>query len=181
MGKKKQRLEVTVKDTIDLIYEMTTANPEGIELAANSLGYTPSKVVSLLVERKTLERRTVSRANGLKCIYKWIATMAPTKVFYGSITQELRDRMREKNKKYKAKVEKSEKPVEPAKDEPVVTMDEDRIEKEAGMVINNLTEATKRNPLEIYGIDELVAELRRRECTIENNKIVLVKRVEYAL
>ena len=138
MEKKRQRLEVTVKETIDFIYELAMANPDGVEIAAHSLGYTPSKVVSLLVERKTLERRTVSHAGGQKCVYKWIATMGPTKVFYGSITQELRDRMREKNKKYKAKAEKKEKarqaamaknaapaePVAPATPAPVEAQDD---------------------------------------------------------
>ena len=174
---KRQPLEVTVKETIDFMYEMLIQHPNGTEFNASTLGNTPSRIVSLLVERNIIERTTVFSKDGRKFRYKWVATMAPTKVLYGSIAQQLRDWQEARNKSYNAK--KKDKQVEPAKEEPILTTDEPRIEKDADTIINELAEAAKRNPLEIYGIDELWDELKRRGCYIEDNHLVLVKKVVF--
>ena len=122
---KRQRLEVTVKDTIDFMYEMLIPNQNGIEFNASSLGITPSQVVSLLVDRNIIERTPVFSKNGRKFRYKWLATMAPTKVLYGSITQQLRDKQADHNKCCKANEKNAVKPeVKPIPEEDVKALEE---------------------------------------------------------
>lgn len=102
MARKYQPLSKTVKETVDLVFELTTSNPDGYEMKAKELGNTGKLVVRILHQRGILERiRMKNKVHAF--LYKWIATSAPTKVLYGSITQELTDISRKKNERYIAK------------------------------------------------------------------------------
>ena len=171
---KKQKLGVTVKETIDNLYSSLVQFPDGVVFSAKATGSTPSRIISILVSRGIVEMKHVYTKNGQKCRYRWAVDQKPTSVLYGSITQELRDKTTEYNRKFYAK-----KKADKAKEEPILTPDEPRIEKDADTIINELAEAAKRNPLEIYGIDELWNEIKRRGCTIEDNHLVLVKKVVF--
>ena len=187
----KQRLEVTVKETVDFMYDMLVQHPDGTMFTAYTLGKSASTVVSVLVQRGIIERKKIVSKNGMKFKYRWVATSAPTKVLYGSITQELRDKQRAYASLHYAKKKALLDTVGYAEDAPSVAVGTEPVKITEGIDIEQpiFHEGLKHdtgsvptfNPLSIYGIDELVSELRLRGCTIENNKIVLVKRVEYAL
>ena len=201
---KKQRLEVTVKDTVDFMYEMLIQHPEGIEFNASSLGNTPTQVVSLLAKRNIIERTPLFSKYGRKFRYKWVATMAPTKVLYGSIAQELRALQSAYNKVYHEKRQKQSCPVEehkpevkpdvkPIPEEDVKALEELKKTLEEPAIIHEgpltpigfrvnapkVSLTTETPKLEIYGIDELWAEIKRRGCFIEDNKLVLVKKIVF--
>ena len=112
---KRRRLEEIVKETIDSVFEATTASPEGVYLSPRDKGMTESRIVTSLVGRKILEKIKASnpKGHGPGYKYRWVATMAPTKVLYGSIVDEIRDY----NRVHFAKPKREDKPASPvAKD-----------------------------------------------------------------
>ena len=198
MEKKRKPLGVTVKETIDYMYALLADQPNGVVYPVNrSLGGTAGQIVAILVKRGIIEKKCVASGVGNSYRYKWLADSCPTKVLYGSVTQELRDAWKEMHNKSKEKKSREASEcranVESVASAPV--QDESREQEKPvriseGVDLENpirVEKPTKETvhtedvTLSIYGIDELVSELRLRGCTIENNKIVLVKRVEYAL
>ena len=97
-------------------------------------------------------------------LYKWVAASAPTKVLYGSITQELTDMFRKKNGEYNSKKKSAEKAtVDEIAEEPVpapaVTFHDGPVP-----VVPSLAQFT---------IEELWAEIKRRGGVIEDNRLAL--------
>lgn len=176
---KRQPLGVTVKDTVDFMYEMLLQHPDGTEFCVTSLGNTPSEVVSVLVARGIIEKTSIFSKYGRKFRYKWVANSKPTNVLYGSITQELRDRQRKLNQHYKNVKKKAAMEETASNDAPVAEPVVERTKEVEVPVVNDLLGNVMSNPLEIYGIDELWAEIKRRGCTIEDNHLVLVKKVVF--
>lgn len=84
-----------VKKTVDSVYEYLIQHPDGIGMSALEYGKRGARVCSKLVARNIISKKGLGRGNGWK--YRWEATMAPTKVLYGSIAHELYD----EDKKYK--------------------------------------------------------------------------------
>ena len=101
--KTSKTLASQVKEAVDYIYNYLIQHKDGATFSASSLGKNAARVCSVLVKRGIIQKTFASAAavgkKGALCRYKWIATMAPTKVLYGSITDELAD----KDKKYRKK------------------------------------------------------------------------------
>lgn len=148
-------LNLTVKETVDFVYEYLAPHPEGIVMNAKSLGGVQRSIVTVLVSRGILQKTYVAAIGrkGVDCSYKWVATMAPTKNLYNSITEDLRNIRR----KRKGGQKKAEQPLEqePAQNEPpkeyVTTLDG-------------------------FSAQELWDELKKRGYTIEDNRLVIVKK-----
>ena len=168
MGRKYQPLSKTVKETVDLVFELTTSNPDGYEMKAKELGNTGKLVVRILLQRGILERvRMKNKVHAF--LYKWAVASAPTKVLYGSITQELTDMIRKKNEKYNAKKKDAEwkdivKEIpcgEPAQ-EPVNTI--------------VLTPAPTVSIFDPFSDQELWYELKRHGYFIEGERLCIVNK-----
>lgn len=78
-----------VKKTVDSVYEYLIQHPDGIGMSAMEYGKRGARVCSKLVSRGIISKEGLGRGKGWK--YRWEATMAPTKVLYGSIAQQLYD------------------------------------------------------------------------------------------
>ena len=172
MNSKRKPLAKTVKDTIDFVFEILTSNPGGYEMSAKELGQTGRKVVAILVERGILERNHA--CNGKKSRYQWVAAMAPTKVLYGSVTQELADRNREEKKRWydknraKRSVSMADGVVEEAVRESVEDHEEDSV-----VVPADPGHGYESSPLESYSIVELWQEIKRRGGRIEGGQLAI--------
>lgn len=78
-----------VKKTVDSVYDYLIQHPDGIGMSALEYGKRGARVCSKLVARNIISKEGLGRGKGWK--YRWDATMAPTKVLYGSIAQQLYD------------------------------------------------------------------------------------------
>lgn len=90
-----------VKETVDSVYEYLIPHAEGITMSAKEYGKRGARVCTKLVDRGIVEKKALGKGRGWR--YKWVATMAPTKVLYGSIAQELYDEQRKYNETFKQK------------------------------------------------------------------------------
>ena len=168
MSNTRKPLAKTVKDTIDFVFEILTSNPGGYEMSAKELGQTGRKVVAILVERGILERNHA--CNGKKSRYQWVAAMAPTKVLYGSVTQELADRNREEKKKY----------YEKHKARTSVSRADNVVEEEP--VPAPAVETFHDGPVQVapsldpFSAQELWDELKRRGYSADENGLFIVKK-----
>ena len=104
-GKTRSRLPF-IKQTVDEIYEHLIQHPDGITMSVRKeRGLMGARIVSKLVGRGIIKKQMLGRGSE-GCKYKWSATMAPTKVLYGSIAQELADEDRAYRDSYKKKAAK---------------------------------------------------------------------------
>lgn len=154
-------LNLTVKETVDFVYEYLAPHPEGIEMNARSLGLTQCRVVTIMLKRGIVAKKAIRATGrrGVVWIYKWVATMAPTKTLYGSIVDQLRDdgRRQHQNRK-RGKAQKPEEPVQ----EPQVSVEEPKKE--------------FVTTLDGFSSQELWDELKKRGYSIEDNRLVIVKK-----
>lgn len=173
-------LGVTVKETVDRVYDLLIQHPDGCEFSAKSLGGNKRRVVAILCQRGIVEKTRFYTKNGMRYKYKWAVASKPTKVLYGSITQEMRDRQKQWNKTFAEKKRAEKKRAEKKDEEYSANVTPEKII-EAEQKICDALESypMKRDPLEIYGIDELWAEIKRRGCFIEDNHLTLVKKVVF--
>jgi len=148
-----------VKKTVDAIYDYLIQHPDGITMSAAEYGKRGARVCTRLVSRGIVEKRFLGRGNGWR--YKWAATMAPTKVLYGSIAQELYDedrafymRKSDKKKREKATVE-----ITPLEEEKPVTP------------------ITVIQAIDAFTDQELWDELKSRGYSIEDNRLVVTRKV----
>ena len=85
--------------------------------------------------------------------------MAPTRVLYGNIVSDIRKAKREQNaRRNRAKNQ-----------EPVIEKNCDATEKPDREAVS---QSNVHNPLENFTIQELWDEIKRRGCTIDDNKLV---------
>ena len=145
-----------VKKTVDTVYDYLIQHPDGITMSTAEYGKRGQRVCTKLVSRGIIEKQILGRAKG--CRYKWVASMAPTKVLYGSIAQELyhedRKYLETHMKKMKGmKVSPIEKPQE----------------------IQVVTELFEKpvSPLAPFSIQELWDEIKRKGGFIEDNKLAV--------
>lgn len=167
MGRKYQPLSKTVKEAVDLVFELTTSNPDGYEMKAKDLGRTGGSVVKILHQRGILERiRMKNRVHAF--LYKWVAASAPTKVLYGSITQELSDKVRKMNEKYNAKKKSAEKAS-------VDVIAEETVPAPAVETFHDgpVQVAPSLDP---FSAQELWDELKRRGYSADENGLFIVKK-----
>ena len=177
MSNTRKPLAKTVKDTIDFVFEILTSNPGGYEMSARELGQAGRKVVAILVERGILERNHA--CNGKKSRYQWVAAMAPTKVLYGSVTQELADWNREEKKRWydKKRAKRSVSMADGVVEEAVQkAVDEDPSEKaqaEGGETFEPEDQSGREyiDPLDAYTIEELWRAIKRRGGYIDGGQL----------
>ena len=101
-GKTRSRLPF-IKQTVDEIYEHLIQHPDGITMSVRKeRGLMGARIVSKLVGRGIIEKQMLGRGKE-GCRYRWVATMAPTKVLYGSIAQQLSDEDRMYMEQFKKK------------------------------------------------------------------------------
>lgn len=167
MGRKYQPLSKTVKETVDLVFELTTSNPDGYDIKADEFGFAGSLVIKILVQRGILERTRV-KVTGVRYRYKWVAASAPTKVLYGSIAQEISDFYKAKNKKYPSKKKSAEKAsVDVIAEEPIPAPAVETFHDGLVQVVPSL---------DPFSAQELWDELKRRGFFIEGERLCIVKK-----
>ena len=148
-----------VKKVVDEIYEYLIQHPDGITMSVRKEhGSRGAKICTELVNRNIIEKQLLGRGKG--CKYRWVASMAPTKVLYGSIAQKLFDDAKEYRDSYRKSHPKEKRQYgeavaktvvpEPVLEEPVVVND---------------------NPLEKYETSQLWYEILRRGCYIKDGKL----------
>lgn len=177
MSNTRKPLAKTVKDTIDFVFEILTSNPGGYEMSASELGKTRGKVVAILVERGIIERNHA--CNGKKSRYKWAAAMAPTKVLYGSVTQELADRNREEKKRYygklkaKTSAQNSDNDAEEAVQKAVDEAPGEKVQAEGVETFEPEDQGGREHidPLDAYTIEELWRAIKRRGGYIDGGQL----------
>ena len=136
-----------IKDSTDFIYSLVATEAEGYRGGFNSMGRITKMVVTALVKRGILTReKDTSKSRGF--VYRWAGPMPPTRVLYGNIVADIRAAVSQKNKAYEAR-------------------------RKAMVEARKAQEETKAITLEDYSIQELWDELKRRGCTIEDNRLVL--------
>jgi hypothetical protein len=170
MGRKYQPLSKTVKETVDLVFELTTSNPDGYDIKTDEFGFAGSLVIKILVQRGILERTRV-KVPGVRYRYKWVAASAPTKVLYGSIAQEISDFYKAKNKKYPSKKKSAKKAsVDAIAEEPIennLSQFETEREKQDAVV------DIEKHYLAPFTIQELWDEIKRRGGRIEGGRLAV--------
>ena len=166
MGKKTPLCK-TVKDTVDLVFELTTSNPDGYDIKTEEFGFAGSLVIKILVQRGILERTRVKVAGG-RYRYKWVVASAPTKVLYGSITQEISDFYKAKNAKYPPKKKSAEKAT-------VDVIAEEPIPAPAVVTVHDGPVPAVQS-LDPFSAQELWDELKRRGFFIEGERLCIVKK-----
>ena len=166
MGKKTPLCK-TVKDTVDLVFELTTSNPDGYDIKTEEFGFAGSLVIKILVQRGILERTRVKVAGG-RYRYKWVVASAPTKVLYGSIAQEISDFYKAKNAKYPPKKKSAEKAtVDVIAEEPIPAPDTVTFHDGPVQVVPSL---------DPFSAQELWDELKRRGYFIEGERLCIVNK-----
>ena len=150
--KKMERMLPRIKQTVDAVYEYLTPHPDGCGMAAKDFGKNNSRIVTLLVNRKIIEKTNLGHG---EYKYKWAATMSPTPTLYRSIALEIQTENQRYQDEYKRK--KSSPKVE---DCPVP------------VVVNELLEEkpVEKSPLE--EIQEMWERMKKLGATIENNQLV---------
>lgn len=150
-------LAKTVKETIDFVYDYLSPHPDGIVMNAKSLGGVPRSIVTVLVHRGIVQKTYVASSGrkGVECSYKWVATMAPTKTLYGSITDEIRDTRKRRKEAWKKKPEQSAVAQDPTPQE---------LPKEYVTTLDG------------FSSQELWDELKARGYSIEDNRLVIIKK-----
>lgn len=163
---------MTVKETVDFLYEYLIQHSDGVQFALDSLGgKTERTIATILVRRGIIERTNLSPLpgeHGRKCKYRWAATLAPTKTLYGSIVQEIRDAHRAwpshnntaKSKNAEGGGKEEHLPIQTA-EEPQETPH---------------PEFTGLATLDGFSDKELWDELKKRGYSIEDNRLVIIKK-----
>ena len=138
-----------VKETVDAIYNYLIPHQDGIKMSGRDYGRRGARVCTELVGRNIIEKKVLGRGKG--CRYKWVATMPPTKVLYGSIAQKLHDEERKYKDTFKKKMKEK-------KETPAVAMPE---MEEMKSLVEKLQEMWKF--------------MQDNGVTIENDKLVLTE------
>lgn len=148
-----------VKETIDFAYEMLIQHQDGVVFSPSGLGFNEARVFAILYKRGIIERTCTARTKGPghEYKYKWAANSAPTKVLYGSITDELRDIDRKKRERKKARKQR-----------------QPDVRDEVAPIIVDPPQKERIIALAGFSSQELWDELERRGCTIENNIPVII-------
>jgi len=153
-----------VKDAIDYIYELTANTP--YRGGFSEYEKVVSDTARILVGRNIISREQDHTKTRRAFIYKWVATMAPTDTLYKSVTQELRDTQRRYEHNCKSRKKEQAQQDAPAE---VVGIRTDNAE--PVFKISDIPSFLKSLPAQ-----DLWDELKRRGYTIEDNRLVLIKK-----
>lgn len=159
MGKTEGKpLGVTVKETVDYIYNYLLPFPDGITMNAGHLGKNGSRVCTSLVNRGIITKTK----KGRQFKYKWVATMGPTRVLIGGITDELTGKNREYGKTHRDKTKK---------EKDMKQIETEREKQEAGVVLDNRS-------IQQYTIQELWDEIKRKGGYIKDNRLAVTTYID---
>ena len=155
-----------VKKVVDEIYEYLIQHPDGITMSVRKeYGASGAKICTELVSRNIVEKQLLGRGKG--CKYKWVASMAPTKVLYGSIAQKLYDDAKEYRDSYRKshpkKQVREEAEIVSANSSANSSVILEPVPDEAMLVYDN--------PLEKYETKVLWDEILRRGCYIKDGRL----------
>ena len=156
-------MKQTVKETVEFVYSYLKPYENGVALNAKEFGKTGSMVVTSLVKRGILEKG--GRGSDQQYQYKWVATMAPTKTLYESISMELKDRQKRYKQAHSAKAKKAKEAVSddaPSKTGPSAPTEMKSLERR----LNEL--------YPVFDFDDEMAALFRR-CGYGEDEIALAK------
>lgn len=171
----KTPLPKTVKEFVDFIYEYLIEHPDGLSFPMKSIveTRTQKRVASILIQRGIIEKTFIPAVDrrGVSYKYKWVATMAPTKTLYGSIVTELRNEQSKWPSYKKKKAMEKKKPVFDEK--PNVVAD---VAAQEPTPIEPTPVFTGFGPFDGFSDQELWDELKRRGYSIEDNRLVIVKK-----
>lgn len=163
-------LPKTVKEFVDFIYEYLIEHPDGLAFPMKSItsSRTQKRIASILVQRGIIGRTSIPNVGKPGCTYRyrWAATMPPTKTLYGSIVSEIRNEQY-KWPSYNGKAKKNR---EVAEAEPMPTPAADVPQEPPQSVFTGLA------PLDGFSDKELWDELKKRGYSIEENRLVIVKK-----
>ena len=180
-GKTRSRLPF-IKQTVDEIYEHLIQQPDGITMSVRKeRGLMYARIMSKLVGRGIIEKQMFGRGKE-GCRYRWVATMAPTKVLYGSIAQELADEDRAHRDSYKKKhaAKNKETPaVQPEEEKtPVNQSDPSLIEiaQSIGTADSQAQDAGSIDAvLSRYTIEEIWGYMKRHGCYIRDGVLTYTR------
>ena len=166
-----------VKKTVDAIYDYLIRHPDGITMSGKEYGKRGARVCSKLVSRGIIEKKYLGRGNG--CKYRWAATMAPTKVLYGSIAQELYDEDKAYKETYNNK-RRSERKIEkaPVQEAPVNPSDPSLVEiaQSIGTTDSQGQDAGSIDDvLSRYSIEDIWGYMKRHGCYIRDGVLTYTR------
>ncbi|MBR5414143.1 MAG: hypothetical protein IK114_14115 [Fibrobacter sp.] len=159
------------KDLIDFVYSLTHEKDytEGFAAYRNNR---LSAIVTELVKRGVLEKKSNYNGHGVRYSFTWVASSAPTPHFVNSVAAVVEGKTREyqrRSREKKRNEEKREIPgIESTKN--VSTPAEPEKPRE--------NENQKENPLAAYSPAELWAELKRRGAVILDGKVQILTPLE---
>lgn len=167
MSRIQKPLSKTVKDTVDVVFELLTSNPGGYEMRAKDLGSVGRNVVRILVQRGIISReRMMGKTHSFK--YAWVASSAPTKVLYGSIAQELSDFFKSYNARYNAK----KSPAVKETTEPVQEEVQEVVQDEVAVPVQEVTNVN----VKVLSDQEIWDVLKSRGYSVDEKGLYIVKK-----
>ena len=169
--KKAKTLQQIVKETIDAVYEYLAPHPDGITMVVREYGTKGSRVISSLVNRGIITKERVGK-NEYR--YRWIATMAPTSVLYGSVSDEIRAIERGYQKAFRERKAAAKARQKPDKTYPLSVITEELgSTPQPPVVLSPDEKPVAKSPLE--EIQEMWERMKELGATIEDNRIVLIE------
>lgn len=166
-----------VKERIDFIYNLLKEYPSGYKDGFASYDSLTRLCVTKLLDRGAVTRVRDTQRRGLKFVYKWAASMAPTKVLYKNIIEDIHKSpshnhaLRKVNKTQDPPLlEVEHKLPEKSKNPPVVGL-----MAHTGEPVYNV--AKKEDFIHSLTAQELWDELKSRGAQVLNGEVVIVQKL----
>ena len=157
-----------IKETVDFIYELLRGQ-EWTYVSFKSLGWRASRIATMLGNRGIVAKRHVSGESGRKTEYKWVASLAPTRVLYDNIYDDMKRFKRESKQKERSRQES---------DHPIIEKVE--VMESANEYVAPVVESVddKSVALGLFSDQELWDELKRRRWICGNGVLVRSETME---
>ena len=155
-----------IKERVDFIYNLLMEREDGYRGGFCSSDGLTGDIVRDLIARKIIERERDETKPRLAYKYKWAASMAPTNTLY----QQVAHTIRETRKAYDKEAYKRKKAAEAAK---AAKAAEEDFETAVPAVD---APVAPESSLAGFPSQELWSELKRRGYSIEDNRLVLIKK-----
>lgn len=151
---KKQTFQSKVKESVDFIYSITTEQGEGYRGGFRTFDNVTKEVIAELVKRGIVAKEQDRTKPRTQFVYKWAVGMSPTRTLYGSVADAIRKNRREHQqaRKDKRKVQASD------------------------VLEEKKEQAAIESPIESFSTKELWDEIKRRGYSIEDNRLVIVRK-----
>ena len=165
-----------IKDSVDFIHALVTESQDGYTGGFDKFGSALIPRVSCaLVKRGVLIRSAVKRDDGKTgrlYQYKWSSNMSPTNTLYKTVMSDIRESKAEENMRGRQRRAEKQTGMTPT----AVIMEEHAAIPES--VVETVINAKKEfvTDLDGFSAQELWDELKKRGYTIEDNRLVIVKK-----